>query len=154
MTAVVAAPHRSEEATLAAIDRVEEQMSLLAANFRASVRDAALVIDPSLQPFGLKLLRLLARCGPLHAGAAADALLVDKSMISRQARLLEDLGLLELQADPDDGRARFLAVTPVAAGKLAEAHANDKVMILNRLSGWSTEDLEQLASLLARLNTA
>lgn len=138
--------------TDAAIAEVEEQMSVLAGHIHTSTRDSALSIDPALQPFGLKLLRTLARCGPTHASALAESLAVDKSVISRQARLLEELGLIELQTDPDDGRARFLEITATAVEKIAEVRADKKALVDRRLSAWSIADLRQFAALLARLN--
>ncbi|MBC7443411.1 MAG: MarR family transcriptional regulator, partial [Ramlibacter sp.] len=97
---VAAGPVAADSGTAVAIAEVEQQMSILAGHIRASMRDAALCIDPSLQPFGLKLLRLLARSGPMHASAVASALYVDKSVISRQAKVLCGLGLVETQGDP------------------------------------------------------
>ena len=45
-----------------ALAEVEEQMMQLAAYVRGAMRDTALRIDPALQPFGLKILRMLRRC--------------------------------------------------------------------------------------------
>lgn len=143
----------ADTGTDAAIAEVEEQMSALAGHIRTSMRDAAVSIDPALQPFGLRLLRVLARCGPTHASALAESLVVDKSVISRQTRLLQNLGLIEMQTDPDDGRARFFALTPTAADKIAEVRANNKVRMQRRLGNWPTEDLMQFAAFLGRLNT-
>jgi len=139
--------------TDAAVAAVEEQMTVLAGNIRASMRDAALFIDPSLQPFGLKLMRTLERCGPTPAGALAENLVVDKSIISRQARALHDLGLIKTQTDNDDGRVKHFALTPLAVKKLAEVRANKSTRLLGRLHNWSGEDLTRFAELLARLNT-
>jgi hypothetical protein len=69
----------ADAAASAAIAEVEEQMSVLAGHIRTSIRDAAVRVDPTLQPFGLKVLRMLNRCGPLHAGSLADHLFVDRS---------------------------------------------------------------------------
>ena len=135
-----------------ALAEVEEQMMELAAYVRGALRDAALRIDPALQPFGLKILRTLRRCGPTHASALAELLEVDRSVISRQARLLEDLGLLELAADPADGRARFLAATPLAMQKMAAVPGGDKSLLHGRLAAWPEADLQQFALLLKRLN--
>jgi DNA-binding MarR family transcriptional regulator len=140
-------------ATAAAVREVEEQMSVLAGHIRASLRDAALAIDPTLQPFGLKLLRTLTNCGPIHSSAVADLLMTDRSVVSRQVRQLEDLGLIELQPDPADRRARFLAVTPLATQRLKEARVNDKVMLHSQLATWSAADLHQFAAFIARLNS-
>jgi DNA-binding MarR family transcriptional regulator len=135
-----------------AIGSVEEQMGELAGHIRTSIRDTALRIDPALAPFGLKMLRVLARCGPTHASVAADLLFVDRSVVSRQARQLQELGLIELQTDPTDGRARFLALTPDAVEKLQAARATGSLLSHSRLSTWTTEDLHRFAGYIARLN--
>jgi DNA-binding MarR family transcriptional regulator len=136
-----------------ALTEVEEQMMELAAYVRGAFREAATNIDPALQPFGLKILRLLRRCGPMHASALAESLDVDRSVISRQARLLQDLGLLELAADPADGRARFLAATPLAIEKMSALPGGDRSFIHARLAGWPEADLHRFAQLLKRLNS-
>jgi DNA-binding MarR family transcriptional regulator len=139
--------------TDAAVAAVEEQMGLLANNIRASMRDSALCIHPTLQPFGLKFLRTLERCGPTTAGTLAENMVVDKSIISRQARALHDLGLIATQSDDDDGRVKFFALTPLALQKLAEVRANKSARMLSRLHNWPADDLTRFAELLARLNT-
>jgi DNA-binding MarR family transcriptional regulator len=139
----------AELTTADAVRKVEEQMHALAGFVRTSVRDAALSVDPALRPFGLKLLRTLARNGPTHASALADILLVDRSVISREARQLEQLGLIELQVDPHDGRARYLALTPKATRSSA---VTEKFPIFTRLNTWPTEDIHLFATLLERLN--
>jgi DNA-binding MarR family transcriptional regulator len=78
---------------------------------------------------------------------------VDRSVISRQARLLEELGLLELAADPADGRARYLAATPLAIEKMRAVPGSDQSFIHGRLAGWPESDLHQFAALLKRLNS-
>jgi DNA-binding MarR family transcriptional regulator len=141
-----------DDAVQEAIGAVEVQMGELAGNIRASLRDAAVCVDPALAPFGLKVLRVLARSGPMHASAVADNLFVDRSVISRQARQLEELGLIELQADPTDGRARFLALTSEALERLSTARATDSLLSHSRLSTWSVDDLHRFAGYIARLN--
>ena len=137
-----------------ALAEVEEQMMELAAHVRGAIREAATSIDPALQPFGLKILRMLRRCGPTHASALAELMEVDRSVISRQARLLQELGLLELASDPADGRARFLAATPLAIEKMSALPGGDKSFIHARLAGWPEADLHEFAGLLRRLNSS
>jgi len=138
--------------TAEALAEVEEQMNTLAGLIRRSMRDIALSIDPTLQPFGLKVLRLLSRNGPTHASAVAEALAVDRSIVSRQAAQLHELGLIEVQTDPSDGRARVLALTPAAVEKLAEIRAGKQAVVTRRLGAWPEDDLRQFAALIARLN--
>jgi DNA-binding MarR family transcriptional regulator len=132
--------------------RVEAQMAMLAANIRASTRTTAAVIDPTLEPFGLALLRVLARRGESHASVVAEILAVDKSMISRQTKLLCSLGLVETSVDPNDGRARFLALTSLAEERLAEVRRNQTALVHRRLSRWTPAELDVFAALLERLN--
>ncbi len=136
-----------------AILEVEEQMGVLVRHVRASMQQAATAIDPALPPFGLKVLRLLARSGPTHASVAAEQLGVDRSVISRQARQLEDLGLVEMYADATDGRARFLSLTTFAVERMDMVGATGKSLINDALSSWSAEDLRQFAAFIARLNS-
>ena len=137
-----------------AIAELEEQMSTLVGRVRANLRDAALAIDPLLQPFGLKMLRMLSKNGPMHSGALADALFVDKSVISRQARALEELGFIETQPDPHDGRVRILALTPDASARIAEGRASDKAQTTSKLRQWPVGDLRQFAEFIGRLNAS
>jgi len=135
-----------------AILEVEEQMSTLGHHIRAKAKRAALLIDPALPPFGLKLLRLLARLGPTHASVAADILDVDRSIISRHVKQLEELGLIELRVDEKDGRARFLVVTPSALERLTAAVGTGQTLMHDALEGWAEADLHQLAGYIKRLN--
>ncbi|MFT2817198.1 MarR family winged helix-turn-helix transcriptional regulator [Leifsonia sp. A12D58] len=151
--ATARAERRSEnDATEQAIAELEEQMATLVGRVRLNLRDAALAIDPLLQPFGLKMLRMLSKSGPMHSGALADALFVDKSVISRQARALEELGFVETHPDPHDGRARIIALTPDAGKRIAAARASDKANTTNKLRQWPVEDLKQFADYIGRLN--
>lgn len=132
------------------IHEVEEQMSVLAGKIRASIRNAAAAVDPSLQPFGLKMLRILERNGPVHAGAAAEMLSVDRTAISRQSRQLEDLGLVTTRSDPEDRRARFIELTDLGRERLGNAGPTGFNSLQRVLGEWSDDDLHQFASYLAR----
>ncbi|WP_104054472.1 MULTISPECIES: MarR family winged helix-turn-helix transcriptional regulator [unclassified Arthrobacter] len=135
-----------------ALHEVEENLRLLTETVRSRMRDAAKGIDPTLPLFGLKMLQLLKREGPLHSGAAADLLMVDKSVISRQSRQLEELGLIEVQADPRDGRARVLVLTPAAEERVGSVQTG--IMLDSHiLDDWSAEELHEFAGYLSRLRS-
>ncbi|GAA1901079.1 hypothetical protein GCM10009688_00630 [Arthrobacter gandavensis] len=129
---------------------VEQNLRLLTEVVRARMREAARNVDPSLSLFGLKLLQLLKRSGPLHSGSAAELLMVDKSVISRQSRQLQALGLIEIQPDPADGRARVLELTESARERVTAVQTG--IMLDPAVLGsWSTEDLHRFAGYLGRL---
>ncbi|PPI22651.1 MarR family transcriptional regulator [Rathayibacter sp. AY1B1] len=137
-----------------ALHEVEEQITALAVQVRLAVRDAAASIDPALPPFGLRLLRMLERCGPVHSGAVAERLGVDRSAISRQARQLADLGLVEMTSDPADGRARFLSLSSAGCERMRDLGGEQRQRMQEALSAWPEEDLRAFAGYLERLTAA
>lgn len=132
------------------LHEVEEQMGILAAKIRTSIRDAAAAVDPGLQPFGLKLLRIVERLGPIHAGAAAEMLAVDRTAISRQSRQLEELGLVTTRSDPEDRRARFLELTEEGRSRLGRVGPTGFSSLQRVLGEWEDDDLHRFAGYLAR----
>ncbi|MGO4594700.1 MarR family winged helix-turn-helix transcriptional regulator [Leifsonia sp. 2TAF2] len=140
------------QASDAAISDVEEQFTRLFNQVSIAMRDRAQRIHPELQPGSYKLLTAIVRSGPIHAGALADMLYTDKSVISRQVKLLEDMGFVERKTDPEDRRASFIAATPEAIEKVNEVRAADQATLYRSLRRWSDEDVRRLAGLLERLN--
>lgn len=134
------------------IAEVEEQMTALARRVRANSREAATAIHPELPPIGYKMLRVIRRCGTAHASAVADQLGVDRSVVSRQLRQLQILGLVEVRADAQDGRARVLALTSLGTAGLNDDDAQGGSRLMRALGGWSPTDLDAFAGYLARLN--
>jgi DNA-binding MarR family transcriptional regulator len=135
----------------AALGDVEGEMNELVGHIRSDARDAAIAVDPALQPFGLKVLRLIALRGPLQSSAIARALFVDRSVISRQITQLCELGLVDSHADADDGRVRMTTVTPLALARMEDMRGGDW-SLASRLDTWDEPEIRQLARLLAKLN--
>lgn len=138
--------------TDAAIAEVEEQFTRLFNQVGTSMRERASRIHHDLQPVGYKLLSTIVRSGPIHAGALAAMLYTDKSVISRQVKILEDMGFVERRADPTDRRASFLAATPEAIERVNEVRAADQANLYRSLRRWGEDDVRRLAELLERLN--
>jgi DNA-binding MarR family transcriptional regulator len=88
--------------------------------------------------------------GPLRASALAEAVQSDPSTISRQVATLVKDGLLERRADPVDGRASLLVITP----KGEEAYRAQVDMrnehFAEMLGGWGERDLRRFTALLRR----
>ncbi len=96
------------------------------------------------------LLKALATDGPMRAGALAESVHSDPSTVSRQVAALVKDGLVERRADPEDGRASLLVVTPKADAVLAEHNEIRLAHFGRMLSGWSERDLRRFAGLLGR----
>jgi DNA-binding MarR family transcriptional regulator len=134
------------------IASVEEQLRLLFVRARAVWKEAAEAVHPDLQPIGYKILSAVVHRGRAHARTIAEVLENDKSVVSRQVKHLEELGLVVSVPDPDDGRARFIEPTPVAVASVGERRSGLQQRFHAQLSTWPSDDVARLATLLARLN--
>ena len=135
------------------IASVEEQLRLLFVRVRLVWKEAAAAVHPDLQPVGYKILSAITHRGRLHAGAIADVLEIDKSVVSRQVKHLEALGLARSVADPNDGRARFIEATPAAMESIALKGSRMQQQLYSQLRTWSGDDVDTLATLLGRLTS-
>lgn len=149
MTATAATTTRT--ASDEEIASVEEQLRLLFVRVRAVWKEAAAAVHPDLQPVGYKILSAIVHRGRMHAGALAELLEIDKSVVSRTVKHLESLGLAESVVDPDDGRARFIVATPAAIESVGQKGSRMQQQLYSRLRRWSGDDVEELARLLGRL---
>ncbi|MFD4421107.1 MarR family winged helix-turn-helix transcriptional regulator [Agromyces sp. NPDC058484] len=152
MTSTGATPSSdTRTATDDEIAAVEEQLRLLFVRVRAVWKEAAAAVHPDLQPVGYKILSAVVHRGRMHAGAIAEALVIDKSVVSRQIKQLEALGLARSVADPDDRRARFIEATPAAIGIIGRKGSRMQRQLYARLRTWPGADVDELARLLGRL---
>lgn len=145
-----AAPRTASDDEIAS---VEEQLRLLFVRVRAVWKEAAAAVHPELQPVGYKILSAIVRRGPMHAGAIAAELEIDKSVVSRQIRHLQQLGLAVGVTDPNDGRARFIQPTPQAVESVGLKSSRMQRQLYGKLRDWAADDVEDLARLLARLTS-
>jgi DNA-binding MarR family transcriptional regulator len=151
MTAPAATAMRT--ATDDEIASVEEQLRMLFVRVRAVWKEAAAAVHPDLQPVGYKILSAIVRRGPMHAGVIAEALEIDKSVVSRQVKQLEALGLAQSVADPNDGRARIIEATPAAAESVGQKGSRMQRQLYAQLRTWPGHDVDELARLLGRLTS-
>ena len=96
------------------------------------------------------LLRALALDGPMRAGTLAERVESDPSTVSRQVAALVRDGFVERQADPEDGRAALLVLTPKADAVLREQNDIRIQHFARMLGDWDAADLRRFAELLAR----
>lgn len=132
----------------AAIAQVEEQLSVLFGRARSIWKDAAAQIHPDLQPVGYKILGAIVRQGETNAYLLAQYLETDKSVVSRQVRMLEDAGLVTSRADADDGRARVLTPTPAAIEKVQTVRWSQQERLRELLRSRPVDDIRAFAGML------
>jgi DNA-binding MarR family transcriptional regulator len=101
------------------------------------------------------LLRCIARGdGPMRAAELAGVMQSDPATVSRQVAALVKEGYLERRADPADGRASLLVLTPRADALLAE-HDQIRLQHFARVvDGWSEADLKRFTVLLRQFTQA
>jgi DNA-binding MarR family transcriptional regulator len=98
------------------------------------------------------VIRCLKTHGPMRAGALADALDADPSTISRQVAAMVKDGLVQREADPEDGRASLLVLTPKGDSVMADHDRIRTGYFADMLGDWSASDLATFAGLLDRFS--
>ncbi len=128
------------------------ELSKLMTAARVVAQEAANNLHPGISAGGFQILQWLYAFGPTKASAIAEALAMDRSVISRLAKELRELGLVEALADRADGRGVVYGLSESARGRVTEAMAYKGHLFEKRVGQWSDADLAQLARLLRRLN--
>src|SRR3984957_14979159 len=100
------------------------------------------------------LLHSVATLGPVRTSALAASVHSDLSTVSRQVGVLVAAGLLERRADPADGRACLLALTPAGQAAVAEHERGRADFFAAVLDGWAEDELRQFAGLLDRFTAS
>ena len=145
-------PHVVTDHDQAAIALVEEQVTALFMRARQLWKAAASEVHPELQPVGYRMLSALTHRGPMSPGQLAERLDTDKSVVSRQARLLERLELTETIPDPQDGRGRLFTATAGTCEMVMATKRQMSSILFGGVGALSADELEQLGGLLARVN--
>jgi DNA-binding MarR family transcriptional regulator len=91
--------------------------------------------------------------GPQRTSKLAESLHAEISTISRQSSALVQHGLVERQADPEDGRACLLAPTAEGLRVFEENRKQRNKWLAEVLADWPEADRRTLTELLGRLNT-
>ncbi|OZM71414.1 MarR family transcriptional regulator [Amycolatopsis antarctica] len=92
--------------------------------------------------------------GPQRTSKLAESLYSEISTVSRQSSALVQHGLVERQADPEDGRACLLAATPEGRRVFEQNRQQRNLWIAGALADWPQEERAALTVLFERFNTA
>jgi DNA-binding MarR family transcriptional regulator len=88
--------------------------------------------------------------GPMRAVELAETTQADPSTVSRQVATLVGRGLLERRADPQDGRASLLHVTPAGIAYRRRVVGSRNAHFAELLGDWSEADRRRFVRLLSR----
>ena len=134
------------------VDALGEQVVRLTRNSHAMRAQMTARGQDAVEWAAYGLLFQLAHDGPRRSSALAESACVDPSTVSRQVGQLVTAGLVERQADPEDGRATLLAATPAGHEVYAAKLERRREMFSRLVHDWSAQDIETFTDLLRRLN--
>ncbi|MFD4561216.1 MarR family winged helix-turn-helix transcriptional regulator [Streptomyces sp. NPDC058469] len=132
------------------IERALTRITYLSTRARQHDRLMALAGVP-LDRAAVALLRQVADSDPLRPGELAHRLGVEASHVTRTVQQLQKSGYVTRVPDPDDRRAQRIELTEAgrnAVRNVRDAGARGMQMAL---SEWSTDELQQLATLFHRM---
>lgn len=147
------AEHReADPAVDTAIQALEQQLSMLWRRARSNSYKVARRVHPDMEPAAYGLLVILQREGAMRLTDIAASIGVGKPSVSRQIAMLEQLGLVQKEADPLDGRAQSITLTPAGSKQLVTAQTARKEAFHHLMEDWDVKDLTTLGTLIAQLN--
>ncbi|MFE9423662.1 MarR family winged helix-turn-helix transcriptional regulator [Kitasatospora sp. NPDC006697] len=134
----------------ASIDTIQRELTA----FARRARHKASQLHPELSLVTYSMLDLMYERGGCRAADLAAHFLLDKSTVSRQVGALEKLGLVDRETDPEDHRGQILRPSEAGLLLLREAYEMRRRSFTERFTGWSDEDLADLARHLVRYGEA
>jgi DNA-binding MarR family transcriptional regulator len=135
-----------------AYDALERELGVFTRRARAAASRLSRAVHPELDSGAYGLLIYLRRRKAARPSELAEYVGVGKATITRQLKVLEDLGLVERRPDPDDGRAHLLSLTHEGQRRLHAVSSARQEHFRARLRDWTEADVRALAALLGRLN--
>lgn len=147
-------PSQKPEEFDAAFESIEQQLSLFWRRSRAVSHAISRSLHPEVEPGAYGLLMILLREGPLRVTELAALIGIGKPSVSRQIALLEQLGLVVKEDDPDDRRAQRVTLSPSGLAEVEELKRRRLSFFRDALGSWDLADLSSLAGYFSRVNDA
>lgn len=137
-----------------ALRDLETEVGVLIRRVRRVIGERARAVHPELLPASYLMLAYVRDHGPLRASAMCAVFDIDKGAISRQVQHLIDLGLVDREPDPEDGRATLLTASADARQRLETVAVERRELLAERLGEWSADELAAFSASLRRYNDA
>ena len=131
---------------------METEFGVLLGRARRAVALRAHMLHPDLQAGSFLIFGHVCRYGPVRATTVGEMYAIDKGSVSRHVQQLVDMGLIVREPDPADRRAQLLTATDEGRQRLEEIGEARKEPFQQRLSDWSTDEIQVLADTLHRYN--
>ncbi|MFJ9178322.1 MarR family winged helix-turn-helix transcriptional regulator [Streptomyces sp. NPDC102360] len=131
---------------------LERELTVFLRRARANSGEMAREVHPDLEPAAYGLLVRLEECGAQRATELAGYIGVGKATMSRQLRALEELGFVDREPDPADGRAWLVSLTEYGREHFGRVRDARRMRYVRQLDGWDRREVAELARLLHQLN--
>ncbi|UYY82832.1 MULTISPECIES: MarR family transcriptional regulator [unclassified Arthrobacter] len=138
----------------AALQQVEHQLSMFWRRARSLSHQLSRQVHPDMEPAAYGLLTIIRKEGPIRLTELASCIGVGKPSVSRQIAFLESIGMVYKEADPQDGRAQSIRLTPKGEEKMHQVQDARRQVFRERLGEWPLEEIQTLADYIERLNAA
>lgn len=129
-------------------DAVLRLVMAMGRRFRARVDGDA--VDPSQAG----VLHALKTQGPMRLGDLAEAMRLDASTVSRHVQQLCDRGMIDRDPDPEDGRARIIAISDDGRDGLRRTFDLRREVITEAMADWTEDERDRLRDDISRLTHA
>jgi len=148
------APEADREAA-AAVDSLEAAFRRVTQVTKRSIGSMAASVHPELRHAGWIVVTVVHRGGqdgqPVTVGEIIAETGMDKSVVSRQLRSLNDWGLVEMTRSAADARVVVVEPTALARERFQAVRARQREFYSAILADWSEGDIAKLEELLNRL---
>jgi DNA-binding MarR family transcriptional regulator len=126
-------------------DAVVGLMLAIGRRFRA--RTDSDIVDPPQAA----LLFTLKTQGAMRLGDLAECQRLDASTVSRHVQQLGDRGLIDREPDPEDGRARIIAISDAGCVALKHTFDQRRAFLNVAMADWDDDERARLRDDLVRL---
>ncbi|WP_407561092.1 MarR family winged helix-turn-helix transcriptional regulator [Streptomyces sp. 184] len=130
---------------------LERELAVFYRRARGIAADMARQVGPGLEPGAYAMLAQL-EGGGRRATELACYFNIGKATVSRQLHTLEELGLVDREPDPADGRAALVRLTEEGRRRVLKVREARHAEYVHRLAEWDRGEVAELARLLGRFN--
>jgi len=155
MTSQAPAADRDAGEAVETLEALETAFRRVTQVAKHSIREHAAKVHPELRHAGwivvTVVLRGTADGGPVTVGDIIAETGMDKSVVSRQLRSLNEWGLVRMSRSATDARVVVVEPTALLRERFGLVRERQREMYRAILANWSAEDLGKLEELLNRL---
>jgi DNA-binding MarR family transcriptional regulator len=131
---------------------IEHELCTLLRRARAMSAEMGRQVHPDLDPEAYGLLVGIHDHARVRGSDLAGYYGLSKATVSRQLKVLGELGLVEREPDPGDGRAHVLVLTAEGRQRLESTRTARREAWHAMLRVWPVDDVRLLADMLGRFN--